>query len=525
MSSQFEEHLLHAKRDDMNGAPKLWILIEHQTICGSSKIPNKSYEVIDVKDVCGPGGGGNAQFEMTTGKLIHVRRNAGIVRATIVTISDDKNFLDTELNDLIELQKSEQNHQNHQNPKKRKRMAHVKTETHTNDSPSSYHSWYGCDTSNATQSSVIISNPNVPNHPPMTFDQQTQTDFKPNPNEYVPMESRLAKILINEDNIMRSQQANAQENQEIKQQMHDLGAQIYEVKSMLTEMLDKIQGLVNDKAEKRSNNDVHSTNSVLNFARNSTPNASAQAPRILNLSNQLSAPHQPQQTYYSTVAIEPIEASNDSSFSISNNSRRSLSASNHSIYHNDINQSMSSLNSSEQAIDLKRESRRMNRSFVEEEGNDDDEIVIGNNQTTVPRNVLMDINWKSHTAATRKLLRAKFSRETLATHSLTGKPSPGKHRKYVIISFYFNFLIWNPSFYGHPIAFMDSSKPTKNQLDPSIIADIVQYVSKKCNVSDTAVRSSITTKCADENKMLRQRNDKDNKRKALVKIENNKENI
>lgn len=70
---------------------------------------------------------------------------------------------------------------------------------------------------------------------------------------------------------------------------------------------------------------------------------------------------------------------------------------------------------------------------------------------------------------------------------------------------------------------MDSSKPTKNQLDPNIIADIVQYVSKRCSVSDTAVRSSITTKCADENKMLRQRTDK--KRKALIKIESNKENI
>lgn len=60
-------------------------------------------------------------------------------------------------------------------------------------------------------------------------------------------------------------------------------------------------------------------------------------------------------------------------------------------------------------------------------------------------------------------------------------------------------------------------------MNPSIIADIVQYVSKRCGVTDTAVRSSITTKCADENKMLRQRTDK--KRKALVKIENNKENI
>lgn len=46
-------------------------------------------------------------------------------------------------------------------------------------------------------------------------------------------------------------------------------------------------------------------------------------------------------------------------------------------------------------------------------------------------------------------------------------------------------------------------------------------VTKRCKVTDTAVRSSITTKCADENKMMRQRNDKN--RKSLVKIDN-KEN-
>lgn len=37
-----------------------------------------------------------------------------------------------------------------------------------------------------------------------------------------------------------------------------------------------------------------------------------------------------------------------------------------------------------------------------------------------------------------------------------------------------------------------------------------------CKVSETAVRSSITTKCADENKMMRQRLDKN--RKALNPI-------
>lgn len=422
MTSHQEESLLHAKREEMNGAPKLWILIEYQAVCGPSKMPNKTYEVIDVKDVCGPSGIGSTQFEMTTGKLIYVKRNSAVVRATIVTISDDKNFLDTELKDLIELQKNELNQQN---PKKRKRMAHAKVESHTNDQSNQYHSWYGHDTissATTTQSSVIISNPNVQNHPPMTFDQQTQTDFKPNPNEYVPMEARLTKMLMNEESIMRSQQAAAQENQEMKQQVHDLGAQIFEVKSLLNEILSKMHGLVNENVEKKTNNDVHSTNTVLNFARNSTP----QAPRILNLSQQSLAPQQPHQTFFSTIAIEPIEASNDSSFSISNNSRRSLSASNHSIYHNEINQSMSSLNSSEQAIDLKRESNKIIHSFLDEDGNGDEEVVIGNNQTTIPRSVLMDINWKSHSAATRKLLRTKFSRETLATHSLTGKPSPGK---------------------------------------------------------------------------------------------------
>lgn len=424
MTSHQEDNLLHAKREEMNGAPKLWILIEYQSSCGSSKAGNKTYEVVDVKEVCGPSGVGNTQFEMTTGKLIYVKRNSGFVNATIVTISDDKKFLDTELIDLIELQKKENN-----STKRRRRMAHVKADSHIADHSTQYHGWFGRDTissATATQSSVIISNPNVQNHPPMTFDQQTQTDFKPNANEYVPMEGRLAKILLNEESIMRTQQAAVQENQEMKQQVHDLGTQMFEVKSLLTELLTKVQSLVNDKVEQKANNDVHSTNSVLNFARNSTPNALTAAPRILNLSQQTSASHQPQQTYYSTIAIEPIEASNDSSFSISNNSRRSFSASNQSIYHSEINQSLSSLNSSEQAIDLKREPNKTNQSFMDEDGNGDDEVTIGNNQTTVLRSVLMDINWKSHTAATRKLLRAKFSRETLATHSLTGKPSPGK---------------------------------------------------------------------------------------------------
>lgn len=73
------------------------------------------------------------------------------------------------------------------------------------------------------------------------------------------------------------------------------------------------------------------------------------------------------------------------------------------------------------------------------------------------------------------------------------------------------------------IAFIDTQKPVKDKLNPEIIADIVQLVTRRCHVNDTAVRSAITTKCADENKMLRQRTERE--RKALAAEEAaNKEN-
>lgn len=74
-------------------------------------------------------------------------------------------------------------------------------------------------------------------------------------------------------------------------------------------------------------------------------------------------------------------------------------------------------------------------------------------------------------------------------------------------------------------AFIDRGRPAKNQLDPNIVNDIIQTVTKFCNVSESVVRNAITTKCADENKMSRQRNEKP--RGGNVKkdvYENNKEN-
>lgn len=61
-------------------------------------------------------------------------------------------------------------------------------------------------------------------------------------------------------------------------------------------------------------------------------------------------------------------------------------------------------------------------------------------------------------------------------------------------------------------------------MDAEIIGDIVYYVAERCGVNDTAVRSSITTKCADENKMMRQRMEKARRQSIKTEPNENKEN-
>ncbi|XP_045500667.1 uncharacterized protein LOC123698113 [Colias croceus] len=105
-----------------------------------------------------------------------------------------------------------------------------------------------------------------------------------------------------------------------------------------------------------------------------------------------------------------------------------------------------------------------------------DMVPIGSGKVTVPARLLKEIDWTSHTSATRQLLQAVFPRKVLATHSLTGKQSP---------------------------AFAD--KPAKKCLDPNMVDDIVNTVSERCNVPKRIVRGCITTKCTDEAKLYRNR--------------------
>lgn len=105
-------------------------------------------------------------------------------------------------------------------------------------------------------------------------------------------------------------------------------------------------------------------------------------------------------------------------------------------------------------------------------------VVIGPNGTSIGRHLYNSIQWNSSSASTRQLLVNIFPGEVLATHTLTGKPSP---------------------------AFLGRERPSKDQLDPSKTADIVYIVTNKCGVSAREVRATITTKCADSAKKFRKK--------------------
>ncbi|XP_020716269.1 protein insensitive-like [Ceratitis capitata] len=87
----------------------------------------------------------------------------------------------------------------------------------------------------------------------------------------------------------------------------------------------------------------------------------------------------------------------------------------------------------------------VNEQLTDEERN---ALILGPNGTALNKTQLDQINWKSPSLATRKLLTLLFDRRTLGTHSYSGEASP---------------------------AFLDG-RPVKPQLDRAITADIICFI-------------------------------------------------
>lgn len=106
------------------------------------------------------------------------------------------------------------------------------------------------------------------------------------------------------------------------------------------------------------------------------------------------------------------------------------------------------------------------------------EYVLGPNGTRINAKAYGQICWTSAPVATRCLLAAVFSNDDLATHTLTGKPSP--------------------AFYGR-------ERPAKKMLDQNRVDDIVVSVRNRTGCKERHIRATITTKCADTAKKYKRR--------------------
>ncbi|XP_052852791.1 early boundary activity protein 2 [Drosophila gunungcola] len=104
--------------------------------------------------------------------------------------------------------------------------------------------------------------------------------------------------------------------------------------------------------------------------------------------------------------------------------------------------------------------------------------VLGPNGTTISSQQYTDVFWTNAPTATRSLLCMVFTSDELATHTLTGKPSP--------------------AFYGR-------ERPPKLQLDPRKVDDIVACVRERTGGKERVIRATITTKCADTAKKYKRR--------------------
>lgn len=511
---------------------KMWLLVEWETPAGE---PN-SYSVIDSSELILHSQTGNTRETIHTGKTIFVRRGKKIQQATVVIISDDKQFIDTEVRQLrkmaaenlhrntVTTQEQHTAMANQEHQAKRRRMEASLTPSEEQEPASPEYEPVPTQSQIATANwvnsckneriispspsvmSVQVNNPAVSYPkppPPMTFDQQTQTDtrFFPQQESSRSNQPELTKILSLLETILSEQKSIRMETEYNRKLTYDMMEQQNTFSETLKHLVAKVDVVNKFEITEVMKNPEDNVSSYVVLGTGGEESRDDRASSVAE-----SIAHKPQvssETTHTHLMIEPVGMHDESNMSFSQSkftiheessvnsvtstpknlnftnklSSSALSLSNVSIQSQVSNNNAPSNDHKASAIN------EMLKDWIDDDGGDESELTpIGPNNTMVKKQILRAINWTNYKAATRKLLMTLFSRETLASHTLTGRPSP---------------------------AFMgDRAKPVKDKLDQTTIADIISIVAKTCNVSEPMVRTAITTKCADENKMSRMKHNK-----------------
>lgn len=341
--------------------------------------------------------------------------------------------------------------------------------------------------------------------PPMLFDQGTQTDKRLTGEGGGLQEQiqELQKLIELSEHVLNEQKSLKNEAKMSRLLVESFSDEFTAMRKSMKLIENKVETLIQDRGQLEQDESV----STVNGNKKKILNGSGTAPYFIiehqEASENASLSLNGSNLEYTVEEIEGDDSGrsasrisyHDQTSMMSNASmefkkepfRRSHSSSNFSI-------------NSASSTPIARSTSNSN--LIEEWAEAEGDVMIGSNKTMVPVHVLRAIDWKNYKTATRKLLITLFTRETLATRSLTGRPSP---------------------------AFHDRNKPVKGKLDQNIINDIIQIVTRKCSVQESQVRTAITTKCADENKMLRNRKDNEEKEKFKTPTSktpvDNKENI
>lgn len=335
--------------------------------------------------------------------------------------------------------------------------------------------------------------------PPMTFDQGTQTDNRATDAGLQVKIQELQKLIELNEHILREQKNLKNEANMSRSIIQSFSDEFSAMRKTMQSIESKFENVANNHTGQFSvipNETTDEKKKLLNGSESQLFFIDAQDASGSNLEYTV-AEYEGDDSGRSTSRMSfhdqtSIMSSTSNDFNVDKKVpfRRSQSSSNFSV-NSSSSTPISRVNS--------------NTSLTDEWADVEGDVMIGINKTAVAVHVLRAIDWKNYKSATRKLLTTLFTREMLATRSLTGRPSP---------------------------AFHDRNKPIKEQLDQKIINDIIQVITRKCNgIQESQVRQAITTKCADENKMMRTRKSNvekenfktPNSAKALV--DSNKENL
>lgn len=408
----------------------------------------------------------------------------------------DKNFISTEFNQLNKM--AEENLRNRDGQvKKRRRISGSDIARKDIDDDSSMSGWSGVSQSITTErilspSVNITQQKNKLEHryvPPMMFDQGVQTDNRMTGSSGVADYSQeLQRLIELNEHILNEQKLTKNETKMNQLLVQSFSEEFAAMRKTIQGMESKIDAFVTERSQFDTiANDTTDKKKILNgsgtqpffIIEAQEGNASGNASLTLNGSN----------LEYTVEELEADDSGRSTSrmsyqdqTSMMSNSSIDFSSMKSERFKRNSSSNFSVQSSSSTPI-VKRSSS--GSSMTEEWENVEGDVMIGSNKTSVPVHVLRAIDWKNYKQSTRKLLTHLFSREMLASRSLTGRPSP---------------------------AFHDRKKEVKEKLDQNIINDIIQLVTRKCNVQDSQVRTAITTKCADENKMLRNRKENEEKK-------------